>query len=228
MGGTPPDWTLLIHTIRLNMWAPSPHILFDASFLSCLVCSSTDVSRQDKTKQFQMGNDYPALSYWLRWSGYSRAGHSSWRLNRDLRGTPSDCLRIPVMLAAATEYFGPCICPMWPFQCWSCSKREETYEGEKFTRHLCGVKGLEVGGISARLHRKKIQTISYSPCFFPLTSTLLFGSALHRNICFLSPVSHPRPSLFSPCLQIVSAASILPAVPQKFVERLRQRSSTCW
>lgn len=77
---------------------------------------------------------------------------------------------------------------------------------------------------------KKIPTISYSPCFFPLTSTLLFGlfgSALHRNICFLSPVSHPRPPLFSPCPRVVSATSILAAVLQKFVEGLRQWSSAC-
>lgn len=29
------------------------------------------------------------------------------------------------MLAAATEYSGPCMCPMWPFQHWRCLKLKE-------------------------------------------------------------------------------------------------------
>lgn len=103
------------------------------------------------------------------------------------------------MLAAATEYSGPCMCPMWPFQHWRCLKHKEGGgRGEGSRDASAAQKAWKSGGFPHGSVLKKIPTISYSPCFFPLTSTLLFGSALHRNICFLSPVSHPRPPLFSP------------------------------
>lgn len=167
------------------------------------------------TKLFQKGNNYPALKYWLRWSGYSEAGHSIWRLNHDLRGTCSDCLWIPAMLVTTAEFFGPCMCPMWPF--------ESNARGKRLWNASAACKAWKLGGFPFGSVQKNPNHF-----LFPVRLPSHFHPpfwlrAPTQHLLSLSRFTHSFAAFPSP--QARSAASIPAAVLQKLVERLRQRSS---
>lgn len=176
-----------------------PHSVW--SLLSCPTCSSTNVNRRDQTKQFQMGNDYAALLYWLRWSGYSKAGHSSRRVNCDLGDTceiayefqPVSCcrgiFRLPYVPDVAIS--APAL-----LDTQRDVRRGKVHETSQ-QRERIGSRGDFRAALS-----KKIQTISYFLCLFPHASTLLFGSIATSAffLPFHTPILHssllaPEPSL---------------------------------
>lgn len=130
------------------------------------------------------------------------------------------------MLAAATEYSGPCMCPMWPFQHWRCLKHKECVWGGEGSRDASAAReAWKSGGFPhGSVPKKSLPFPTPLASSLSLPPSFLAPRSIATSAFFLP---FHTPALHSPPLapRVVSAALILAAALQKSVEGLRQWSS---